>query len=626
MPTLHLPLARWMPLPLVASLTLACADDIPEQMGTDTTDDSTTADPPTTTMTTVDPTDATTSGPTTTTTTTTATTGDTTSTTADTTGDTSTDGSTSRTDDTTTTETTNPITDGTTDTSTGEPKGVLEIHRIGRYAPEPLSERFGEGATEIAAFDPVSQSLLVTNAMTDTIDVLDLADPTMPVLAQTLTIGDPDLAGPTSVAVRDGVVAAAVPNATVGEPGAVLFFDIDGTPLGGVTVGALPDMLTFDPTGHSVLVANEGEPVGYDDGQIDPEGSVSIIDVSGGAQNVDQGDVRTADFLAWTPDDLDGTTRVFGPGASVAQDFEPEYVAAAADGTTAWVTLQENNAVAIIDVATATVTGVVGLGVVDHSVTGLDPSDQDGAVAIATHPVFGMRLPDAIAAFEANGSTWLVTANEGDARDYDGLDEESRIGGETLDPIAFPDPAALQAPEVLGRLGISVPSSDTDGDGDLDRLWAFGSRSVSIFDATGALVWDSGDAMEQVTAAAFPADFNATNDENATFDDRSDNKGPEPEGLAVGDAFGTQYVFVGLERIGGLMVWSLDDPTAPELWGYVNPRDFAGDAEAGTADDLGPEGVLFIDAADSPTGNPLVVVTSEISGTVSIYELTLVPA
>jgi hypothetical protein len=248
------------------------------------------------------------------------------------------------------------------------------------------------------------------------------------------------------------------------------------------------------------------------------------------------------------------------------------------DGTVAWATLQENNALALIDVASATVTGIVGLGLVDHSVTGLDPSDRDDTIAIATHPVFGMRQPDAIAAFEANGSTWLVTANEGDARDYDGLDEEARISSQDLDPAVFPDAAALQAPEVLGRLGVSVPSSDVDGDGDLDRLWAFGSRSVSIFDAQGALVWDSGDAMEQTTAQLFPLHFNATNDDNDSFDNRSDNKGPEPEGLAVGEAFGTQYVFVGLERIGGMMVWSLDDPTAPQLWGYVNPRDFAGDA------------------------------------------------
>ncbi len=546
--------------------------------------------------------------------------------TVDATGSTDVGTTTEPTADSTDGETPGTTTDESTGTTTGEPMGALEINRIGRYAPEPLADLFDEDATEIAAYDPVSQSLFVTNGMTGAIDVLDLSDPTAPTLVQSILITDRTLAGPTSVSVRDGVVAASVPGATPAAPGQVLLFDVDGTPLAAVTVGALPDMVTFDPTGQRLLVANEGEPTGYGVGETDPVGSVSIIDVSAGAENVEQADVSTADFGAFTLDMLDDTTRVFGPGASVEQDLEPEYVAASSDGTTAWVTLQENNALAIIDMATATVTDVVGLGVVDHLFTGIVPSDQDDGIAIATHPVFGMRQPDAIAAFEAGGNTWLVTANEGDARDYDGFDEESRVGNEDLDPAAFPNAAALQLPEALGRLGISVPSSDVDDDGDLDRLWAFGSRSVSIFDATGTLVRDSGDAMEQAVAAAFPTTFNTTNDDNDSFDTRSDNKGPEPEGLAVGEAFGTHYVFVGLERVGGFMVWSIDDPMAPVQWGYVNPRDFAGDAEAGTADDLGPEGLLFVAADDSATGNPLVIVTNEISRTVSIYELTFVPA
>lgn len=166
---------------------------------------------------------------------------------------------------------------------------------------------------------------------------------------------------------------------------------------------------------------------------------------------------------------------------------------------------------------------------------------------------------------------------------------------------------------------------DIDGDGDYDTLWASGSRSVTIFDAAGAVVWDSGDAIEQTTAAALPDDFNCNNNENGTFDGRSDNKGPEPEGMAVGEAFGTPYAVVALERIGGFMVWDLSDPTNPTEWGYVNLRDFTGDAAMGTADDLAPEGMLFIPDVQSPTGNPLLVVTHEVSGTVSIYELTLVP-
>lgn len=502
---------------------------------------------------------------------------------------------------------------------------TIEITRIGRYAPEPLADIFDEGAAEIAAFDAVSQSLFITNGNTGSIDVLDLSDPTAPVFVQTMGTDGPDLAGPTSVAVADGVVAAAFPAADGISDGRVLFFDADGTELGSVTVGALPDMVTFGPDGTTVFVANEGEPDGYDAGQIDPEGSISIIDVSGGVADVEDADVTTADFTALTMADIDASTRVFGPGASIAQDLEPEYVAVAPNGETAWVSLQENNALAIIDVATGTVTDVIGLGFQDHSVVPLDPSDRDDTIDLRTGPVLGMRMPDAIAAFDVGGETFIVTANEGDGREYDGFEEEERLADITLDPVAFPDAAELQEDEAFGRLTITLANGDTDMDGDYDELYCFGSRSVSIFDAAGALVWDSGDEIEQVTAAAFPDDFNANNDENGSFESRSDNKGPEPEGVTVGTAFGTPYVFAGLERIGGFMTWDVSDPTAPVFHSYVNPRDFSGDAEAGTADDLAPEGMLFVSADDSPTENPLLIVTNEVSGTTSIFEITEVP-
>ncbi len=516
--------------------------------------------------------------------------------------------------------------DDASSTTTGATvETTIEITRIGRYAPEPLADIFDEGAAEIAAFDPISQSLFVTNGNTDSIDVLDLSDPTAPAFVQTLGTDDPDLSGPTSVAVADGVVAAAFPAGADVSDGQVLFFDTDGTELGGVTVGALPDMVTFGPDGTTVFVANEGEPEGYEAGQVDPEGSISIIDVSGGVADVDASDVTTADFTALTMADIDASTRVFGPGASIAQDLEPEYVAVAPDGQTAWVSLQENNALAIVDVAAGTVTDVVGLGFQDHSVVALDPSDRDEAIDLRTGPVLGMRMPDAIAAFEVGGETFIVTANEGDGREYDGFEEEDRLADIALDPVAFPDAAELQQDEAFGRLTITLANGDTDMDGDYDELYCFGSRSVSIFDAAGALVWDSGDEIEQVTAAAFPDDFNANNDENDSFESRSDNKGPEPEGVTVGTAFGTPYVFAGLERIGGFMTWDVSDPAAPVFHSYVNPRDFSGDAEAGTADDLAPEGMLFVSADDSPTDNPLLIVTNEVSGTTSIYEITEVP-
>lgn len=518
----------------------------------------------------------------------------------------------------------------TTTTTTGASStGVVErevsIARIGRYAPPDPAAAFDEGIAEIAAFDPGTGRLFVTNGQTGDIDILDLSDPTSPTWVDSFRPASAELDEPTSVAVFGSVVAATFPGPSTTALGAVVFFDAEGTELASVTVGVSPEMLTFTPDGSRVVVANEAPPQGYLGGQDDPTGSVSIIDVSGDIAALTDDAVTDVGFGALTEADIDETTRVFGPGASVAQDLEPEHIAVSADGNTAWVTLQENNAIATIDLAGGTLLSVTGVGWVDHSVTGLDPSNEDGAVAIATHPVFGMRLPDSVGAFTVGGAPYIVTANEGGSRSYSGFDERERVVDLELDPAVFPNAVMLQALGMLGRLRVTSTLGDIDDDGDYDALYAYGSRSISVFDVTGApsLVWDSGDAIEQAVAAAFPNDFNSDSDEDASFDSRSDDKGPEPEGLVVGDVFGAPYVFVALERMGGVMIWDLSDPTEPALFEYVNPRDFSGVPSEGTADDLGPEGLVFVAAEDSPTTNPLVVVCNEVSGTVSIYEMTL---
>jgi hypothetical protein len=271
------------------------------------------------------------------------------------------------------------------------------------------------------------------------------------------------------------------------------------------------------------------------------------------------------------------------------------------------------------------ITSIVPLGFKDHSEAGngFDASNRDDAINIQTHPVFGMYQPDAIATYEVQGETYVVTANEGDARDYDGFSEEDRVKDLDLDPTAFPDADTLQADENLGRLNITTTLGDTDGDGDYDQLFAYGARSFSIWDAEGNLVWDSGDQFEQKLAALLPDDFNATNDENDSFDNRSDDKGPEPEGVTIGRVGSRIYAFIGLERVGGIMMYDITDPDNPQFVNYVNNRDFSGDAEAGTAGDLGPEGVLFIDQDQSPTGQNLLVVTNEISGTTTVYSASV---
>jgi hypothetical protein len=270
---------------------------------------------------------------------------------------------------------------------------------------------------------------------------------------------------------------------------------------------------------------------------------------------------------------------------------------------------------------------VLPLGVKDHGMAGngIDASNRDGVINIATYPgVFGMFQPDAIAAYRSQGRQYIVTANEGDARDYDGFSEEDRVGDLTLNPDMFPDAEVLQDDAVLGRLNITTTLGDWDNDGAYEELYAYGARSFSIFKPTGRgmrLIFDSADQLEQLTAAALPFDFNSTNDENGSFDNRSDDKGPEPEGLALGEINGRTYLFLGLERIGGIMVYDITMPRSPEFVQYINNRDFSGDAEAGTAGDLAPEGLTFIPARKSPTGDPMLAVANEVSGTTTLFHI-----
>ncbi|HEY9662322.1 MAG TPA: choice-of-anchor I family protein [Allocoleopsis sp.] len=251
----------------------------------------------------------------------------------------------------------------------------------------------------------------------------------------------------------------------------------------------------------------------------------------------------------------------------------------------------------------------IQLGLISLQPTGLDASDRDGGINIRQQPVFGMYQPDAIASYTVNGQTYSITANEGDARDYDGFAEESRVKDLTLDPVAFPNASVLQEDANLGRLTVTNATGDLDGDGDIDRLEVFGGRSFSIWDANGNLVFDSGDQFEQITAAVVPDLFNS-NGTPDTLDTRSDNKGPEPEGVTLGNIQGRTYAFIGLERTGGVMVYDVTSPTQPTFVEYVP-----------TPDDIAPEGVLFVSAADSPSGKPLLITTNEESQTTAIFEV-----
>ena len=489
---------------------------------------------------------------------------------------------------------------------------------------------FDEGAAEIVAYDAATARLFFVNAGANEVVALDASSPSD--LQEAFTIGLGAFgAGANAVAVKGGIVAVAVEAEEATDNGRVVFFTTKGALIGSVEVGALPDNLQFSPDGRYVVVANEGEPSGYEADSVDPVGSVSIIDLQNGIAGAS---VATAGFEAFNAGGSRAAEtavargqglRIFGPGASVAQDLEPEYVAISPDGLTAYVSLQENNGLALVDLATARVDALVGLGFKDHTAEGLDPSDRDDLVAIRPVPTLGMYQPDAIAAYAVNGQTYVVTANEGDAREYDGFEEESRVRDLVLDAAVFPDAAALQANDNLGRLTVTTTLGDAGADGDFEALYSFGARSFSIHAADGTRLFDSGDDFEQITAARLGADFNSDNDENGTGDSRSDAKGPEPEAIAVGEVDGRFYAFIGLERVGGVMVYDVTDPANARFVDYVTNRDFSVDAQLADGStnpavgDLGPEGMAFIPAADSPTGQAMLAVSNEVSGTVSLY-------
>lgn len=502
---------------------------------------------------------------------------------------------------------------------------TFTLEPIGTYA----SGVFNEGAAEIVAFHARTQQAFVVNADAATVDVLDVSDPTQPSKVTAI-----DLAGlgavANSVAVSRRYIAVAVEAEIKQDPGLVAFYDTATLALLGTKqVGALPDAVTFSRNSRYLIVANEGEP--NDDYTVDPEGSISIIDL---AEGVEKATVATATFTAFN-DQADALrasgVRIFGPNASVAQDLEPEFITTAKNGL-AYVALQENNALAVVDIASATVTAVLPLGFKDHSLPGneLDASNRDDSISIQNWPTLGMYQPDSITSYAVNGETYLVTANEGDARDYDGYSEEDRVKDLVLDPVAYPNAAALQEDEALGRLKTTTALGDMDNDGDVDQIYSYGARSFSIWNTAGELVFDSGSEFEDITANLLPDNFNSTDDEADVFDNRSDDKGPEPEGVVVGRVDRHALAFIGLERVGGIMLYDVTDPTAPVFQDYVNTRNFDVDVvdEAGNsnpeAGDLSPEGLAFVPALSSPNNMPLLIVGNEVSGTTTIYQVNRV--
>tara|TARA_E500000305_G_scaffold97352_1_gene88171 strand:+ start:50794 stop:52461 length:1668 start_codon:yes stop_codon:yes gene_type:complete len=477
-----------------------------------------------------------------------------------------------------------------------------------------------KSTAEICAFDTESKRLFVVDGERVAVDILDITNPSEPQLFKSVDLAELG-SKPNSITVKGGVIAAALSSDPKQEPGLVVFLSPSGEVLKTVHVGSEPDMLTISPDGHWLITANEGEAT--KDYTRNPEGSVSLIDLKDGVAAVTDASVVHIDFTAYNDKSkLPSGVRVFGKNATPAQDFEPEYIAVSPDSKTAWVSLQEANAFAIIDLETSKLVDLVPLGFKDHSLpeNAFDASNKDKKIQLRTWPVKGMYQPDAIYSFEVDGTAYVITADEGDHRDFDGFSEKARVGDLKLDPKKFPNAKELQSPKALGRLMVTSSNGDADGDGLYEELYCFGGRSFSIRSADGQLVYNNGNEFERIIANRFPKSFNADHESN-DLDDRSDNKGPEPEGLVVGMIEGRPVAFIGMERHSGIMVYDLTNPKQPVFCDYFITRDFDKSTKKPEAGDLGPEGLTFIPADVSPTGKPLLAVSYEISGTTALFEV-----
>ena len=525
-----------------------------------------------------------------------------------------------------------------------------------------------QGSAEIVQYHKESQTIYATNSANNSIAIIAagsitaaaLTDPINSINLSVASINLPATAGTvplgkvTSIAISGDLLAVAVPAATKTDNGFILFYNglANSAPafLDSVEVGALPDSIAFTPDGGKLVVANEGEPNG--DYSIDPEGTLSVIDILANGEPEETADTITFTSLNGTQAELEAQGMHFpNPDGltingnaittTIAQDLEPEYVSTA--NGKAYVTLQENNGLAILDLEDLSVQ-VIGLG--SKSWSGLNFDGQEnGAVSFAKYEgLNGVYMPDSIANYEWKGATFLVTANEGDAREYffDVADEAActTAMGQSYDIdagcLSYSDEvkleeltaqagSALETLQMDGRLNklrVSKELGDADGNGEYESAYTYGARSFTIWDQNGLVVFDSGDDLERITASVHGAQFNNDNDVNEG-DSRSENKGPEPEALTIGTIGERTYAFIGTERMSGIFVYDVTNPFEAFFADYIINRDLT---EGSTANDvigdLAPESIVFVPAADSATGVALIIVGNEVSGTVSVFQVT----
>ncbi|MBB1452963.1 choice-of-anchor I family protein [Pseudoalteromonas sp. SG43-1] len=541
---------------------------------------------------------------------------------------------------------------------------ALNINLVGRGV---LNAQSPEGAAEIVAYQASKKWIYAINSSgddavvnilpADTFDTAALVKDNEGVISATnltsvitLPLNENTQGDANSIAIdeNNNLLAVAMAAESTGDEGQIAFYDISGESpvfIKNVTVGFLPDMVTFTHDGAKAVVANEGEPSG--DYSVDPEGSISIIDIT---NNVIADTAINIDFKAYNnkQTELEAQGVVFANpngrtingnliNTTVAMDLEPEYVSISKDNKYAYVSIQENNALAIVNLQDNSLE-LKGLGFKEWSSLQLDASDKDGGVNFKSYPgLYGMYQPDTISSFSWKGANFIVTANEGDAREYffDTTDEADCIakGGLDYDEddgcLAYIDESRVEDLTLaanfdylnnddndIGRLKVTTIKGDTNNDGQYESLYAYGARSFTILDSNGLVVFDSGDDIGRITASVHGEAFNNNEDENKG-DSRSDDKGAEPEALTIGKIDDRTFAFIGLERMGGIMVYDITNPYNVQFEDYFYNRGLIKDANI--TGDLAPEGMVFVPAEQSATGNPLLIVGNEISGSIAVW-------
>lgn len=492
-----------------------------------------------------------------------------------------------------------------------------------------LASQMPDYSAEIGAWDPMTRNIFVSGGQG--FELLSMSGSVLHSL-NTTAYGEIN-----SIAIRDGVAAVAFANSfNKGLAGSVQFFStaalasgsgLGGSLLGSATVGSVPDMLTWTGSGagKSLLVANEGER--QPGGTINAAGSVSLINFTSTTPNsFAVAAVDTIGFGAWNGQEAAlraaGVRIPMGQLASIA--LEPEYIAVAPNGLQAMVTLQENNAVAIIDLGSRQVTAIQSLGLKDYSLPGnaIDPSDRDGGINLRNVPIKSLYMPDAIAAYSSGGKTFYVTANEGDAFTDDA--DIGRFGSSdfSLDPTVFdgvnrPTEAQLKSNSVLGRLNVVRTGATGDGTStNMTEIISLGGRSFSIRDANGDLVWDSGNDLEQRAIAA-----------GLYADGRSDDKGVEPEGVTIFSIAGRSVAAIGLERTtrSAVALYDITNPVAPTFAGWAETGIGSPDLRAEGVLSFEDNGIQYLLVTNEGVAGDLAAGDFETLGTTVLYQITPVP-